>query len=87
MKSSPVAESYELYCFEQGQGEPVVMVHGLVSTHRYMQGVYELLPKNKYHVFAPDLLGMGESPRPKARQNYACQCLKSVKPTNSLSAK
>jgi len=56
---------YKLAVFERGSGKPLVMLHGMISTHRYWNQVIELLPQNKWRVISPDLLGFGDSPKPK----------------------
>jgi len=60
-----MTQSYKLAVFEQGQGEPLVMLHGLISTHRYWNQVIELIDQAKWRVISLDLLGFGDSPKPK----------------------
>ncbi len=55
----------KLAVYEEGRGKPVVLLHGLISTHRYWNDVAALLDLNKYTVIRPDLLGFGVSPKPK----------------------
>ena len=45
-------------------GVPIVLLHGQISTHRYMQQVSAKLAPF-YDIYAPDLLGFGDSPKPK----------------------
>lgn len=61
-------KTYELAVFEQDQGQPVVLLHGLISTHRYWRQVIAHLNTKKWHIIAPDLLGFGDSPKPKDAQ-------------------
>jgi pimeloyl-ACP methyl ester carboxylesterase len=56
---------YPLKVFCQGQGRSLVLVHGFISTHRYWNQVVEHLGQHKFQVIAPDLLGFGDSPKPK----------------------
>lgn len=58
-------KTYNLTIFEQGQGQSLVLLHGLISTHRYWRQVIELLDTDKWHAITPDLLGFGDSPKPK----------------------
>jgi pimeloyl-ACP methyl ester carboxylesterase len=55
---------YPLATFIEGNGKPVVLLHGQISTHNYMQPLVELLVPHKYEVISLDLLGFGNSPRP-----------------------
>jgi len=48
-----------------GAGEQVVLIHGIAADGGKWSPLIKLLPKNKYRVVAPDLLGFGESPRPE----------------------
>ncbi len=58
------AKAYKLAVFEQGKGRPVILLHGIVSTHRYWQSVAELL-EGERTLIMPDLLGFGDSPKPR----------------------
>jgi len=55
---------YTLHVVERGKGRPVILVHGMMSTHRYWLEVAKLL-EPKRHLWIPDLLGFGESPKPR----------------------
>src|SRR5438105_159291 len=46
-----------------GEGRPLVLVHGLMTSSYSWRYVLEPLAK-RYEVFAPDLLGAGASDRP-----------------------
>jgi pimeloyl-ACP methyl ester carboxylesterase len=54
--------SSRLYVREAGQGEPLVLLHGLASSCRYWQDLRPLA--EDFRVLAPDLLGFGRSPKP-----------------------
>jgi pimeloyl-ACP methyl ester carboxylesterase len=56
--------AYELKVFERGHGRPVILLHGVLSTHRYWDGVADLL-ESKRQILTPDLLGFGVSPKPR----------------------
>lgn len=55
----------KLSIFKQGEGRPVILLHGFISTHRYWNDVVNCLSKEKVQVVVPDLLGFGSSPKPK----------------------
>lgn len=58
-----------LHYVEQGEGPPVVLVHGLgASTFSFRRNIPELA--HQFHVFALDLMGFGYSERP-ARGDYS----------------
>src|SRR6476659_1218429 len=57
------SKAYKIAVFEQGQGEPVVLLHGSISTHRYWTKEIEAL-EGKCKTYAVDLLGFGASPKP-----------------------
>lgn len=72
-RKEKTAQAYKLHVAErgptpdstgQGSGRPVIMLHGIVSTHRYWASVTELLQKER-HLYLPDLLGFGDSPAPR----------------------
>ncbi|MBD2435220.1 alpha/beta fold hydrolase [Nostoc sp. FACHB-110] len=53
-----------LFWSEAGQGIPVLLLHGAWNDSSQWSLVMEKLAKN-FHCFAPDLLGFGESDKPK----------------------
>lgn len=61
--------AYKLHVFERGQGRPVILLHGVLSTHRYWDNVVEIL-EPKRQLLTPDLLGFGVSPKPR-RASYS----------------
>jgi cis-3-alkyl-4-acyloxetan-2-one decarboxylase len=48
----------------QGQGQPVVLLHGIGSSASTWQNVTSRLDGSDYQIIAPDLLGFGQSPKP-----------------------
>jgi len=48
---------------DEGQGDPIVLLHGIGKTGEIWQHVVELL-KDKHRIVAFDLLGFGGSPKP-----------------------
>jgi len=69
MQSSAAREEIELHghrvCFRQaGEGPPLVLIHGITGTWRQWERVFGPLCE-RYTVIAPDLLGHGESAKPR----------------------
>jgi len=65
MKSIPL-----LYTDVQGTGPTVVLLHGFLASSKYWHKVTELVSQN-YKVVAVDLLGFGDSPKPrKGKYDY-----------------
>ena len=60
-----------MYVQEAGQGQPVVLLHGLASSWRYWQPHIERLGQ-RYRLLMPDLLGFGRSPGSPG-QNYTAE--------------
>lgn len=57
------ASGVRLRVTEDGDGEPVVLLHGLFVDHRTWDGVIEALA-GEFRLVAPDLPGSGESEKP-----------------------
>ena len=55
-------EKYNLNCTITGSGPPVVLVHGFAASHYDWVYLQPLLTNEGYQVFAPDLIGHGDSP-------------------------
>jgi pimeloyl-ACP methyl ester carboxylesterase len=49
---------------DAGHGEQVVLLHGIAAKGAKWRPLIEALPKDKYRVVVPDLLGFGDSPKP-----------------------
>lgn len=56
---------YERAFFKMGEGPPLLLIHGLGSHHRTWLPAISWLAE-RYTVIAPDLLGHGESAKPRA---------------------
>lgn len=55
----------ELFVREAGQGPPLLLLHGLASSSRYWEPHFATVGRS-YRAIAPDLLGFGRSPKPRA---------------------
>jgi pimeloyl-ACP methyl ester carboxylesterase len=60
------AGPWRLHYLEAGAGPPLVLVHGLSSSAMQDWGRLVAPLSRRFHVFAPDLPGFGESERPAA---------------------
>ncbi|MFO0677568.1 MAG: alpha/beta fold hydrolase [Polyangiaceae bacterium] len=60
----------EMFWAEEGEGRPLVLLHGLGDSHRTWEPVVRRLSK-KYRVLMPDLPGHGLSARPNATYSLA----------------
>lgn len=60
-----VANGTEVYWAELGEGDPLLLLHGIGDSHRTWRRVAPLLARH-YRVLAPDLPGHGHSGRPDA---------------------
>jgi pimeloyl-ACP methyl ester carboxylesterase len=50
--------------FEQGSGAPLLLIHGLSGRGEDFAGLMPKFAAQGFHVYAPDLLGYGESDKP-----------------------
>jgi pimeloyl-ACP methyl ester carboxylesterase len=55
---------YEAESTVPGGGIPLVLVHGLADSDESWAPMLERLKRSGFHVYAPDLLGYGRSPKP-----------------------
>jgi non-heme chloroperoxidase len=60
----------ELYYVEQGQGKPVVLIHGWPLSHRMWESQITALAEAGYRAIAYDRRGFGQSGRPTAGYDY-----------------
>jgi non-heme chloroperoxidase len=60
----------ELYYYEQGQGRPVVLIHGWPLSHRMWESQITALSEAGYRVIAYDRRGFGQSGRPTGGYDY-----------------
>jgi pimeloyl-ACP methyl ester carboxylesterase len=52
---------------EQGQGTPIIMIHGIAASLHDWDDLVPELTQNGYASYALDLLGHGDSPKPASR--------------------
>jgi pimeloyl-ACP methyl ester carboxylesterase len=74
------AKGVKLHYVVEGEGEPVVLIHGLYASARInwqMPGIVSLLSK-KYRVIALDLPGHGESDKPADDEAYGLELVEDV---------
>jgi non-heme chloroperoxidase len=64
------ANPTELYYYEQGQGKPMVLIHGWPLSHRMWESQITALAEAGYRVIAYDRRGFGQSGRPTAGYDY-----------------
>ena len=60
---------YLLHSTISGSGETIVMLHGYLSSSQYFKHIRTRLEKD-HRVIALDLLGFGQSPKPKVQYTY-----------------
>jgi len=55
-------KDFRMHYVERGGGsEPIIFVHGFISSYRWWRPTIERLPENIYHAYVIDLRGAGES--------------------------
>jgi pimeloyl-ACP methyl ester carboxylesterase len=57
----------------EGNGPPVIMLHGWASSLREWEEIVPEFVTAGFRVYAPDLFGHGDSPRPADPRLYYCQ--------------
>jgi pimeloyl-ACP methyl ester carboxylesterase len=63
---------YRLHSVVSGQGPPIVLLHGFLSSSHYFKTMQPLLARTNT-VISLDLLGSGISPKPHVNHNYDTQ--------------
>ena len=53
-----------MVAIDQGQGESIVLLHGIASSGDAWKPLARQMEGGPYRLFAPDLLGFGQSPKP-----------------------
>ena len=70
MKSAMLEDSLNLasaYSIQQGEGSPVILIHGAAASVHDWDDLIPELTKNNHTSYALDLLGHGGSPKPNSR--------------------
>lgn len=49
---------------DKGQGQPLVLLHGLGNNHKSWTYLLRAIDYSRFHVIVPDLLGFGDAPKP-----------------------
>jgi len=47
-----------------GSGQPIVLLHGILQSHKYWDKVVKHIPKEEFHITRPDIIGFGSSNKP-----------------------
>ncbi|QJE00193.1 alpha/beta hydrolase [Massilia forsythiae] len=63
-------DATDLYYYEQGQGQPVVLIHGWPLSHRMWESQITALSEAGYRVIAYDRRGFGDSSHPTGGYDY-----------------
>src|SRR5262245_52074341 len=64
-------DGVELAVLDEGDGPPVLLLHGFPDSSRLWRNQVPALVRAGYRAIAPDLRGFGESDRPEAAEDYA----------------
>lgn len=59
----------------EGEGEPVMLLHGFPDSNYVWRDVIPLLVKAGYKVIAPDQRGFGQSDAPEGKENYEMELI------------
>jgi pimeloyl-ACP methyl ester carboxylesterase len=68
-------DGVELHTIDEGQGDPVLLLHGFPDSSRLWRHQIPALVAAGYRVLAPDQRGFGDSDKPPAVEQYQIQCL------------
>ena len=66
-RGAPYDVPSQVHYVEQGQGTPVILIHGLAASLHDWDELLPDLAAAGYHGYALDLLGHGDSPKPDSR--------------------
>jgi pimeloyl-ACP methyl ester carboxylesterase len=70
MMPTITANGLQFFVVDEGQGEPVVLLHGFPDTSALWRHQIPALAAGGYRVLAPDLRGRGRSDRPERVEDY-----------------
>ena len=71
-------EPQEIHYLVEGQGPPVILIHGLAASCYDWAAMLPTLATAGYRAYAPDLTGHGESPKPEALEAYRAESVYNV---------
>jgi pimeloyl-ACP methyl ester carboxylesterase len=63
----------EIHYLVEGQGPPVILIHGLAASSSDWAAMLPALASAGYRAYAPDLIGHGESLKPESIANYQAE--------------
>jgi len=63
-------EKNDINYLVEGQGPPVILIHGLAASCYDWAATLPALASAGYRAYAPDLIGHGESPKPESADSY-----------------
>src|SRR5262245_51639717 len=69
-KNMMLENNHKVNYVTQGEGSPIVMVHGLAASLHDWDDLFPELSANGYAGYAPDLMGHGESEKPLHHEMY-----------------
>lgn len=61
---------FHLHYLKEGDGDPVILVHGMAASNRQWQLLLGEIAQNGWRAYAPDLPGHGDSPKAEAVSQY-----------------
>jgi haloalkane dehalogenase len=67
------AGDYAMHVLEAGEGPPVLMLHGNPTWGFLYRKVFAELAGDRFHLVAPDLVGLGYSDRPRASREHTLE--------------
>ena len=72
MPNTTAKQTIDLYTRDEGEGNPLVLLHGFTGSGESMSQIAESLP---VRVLSPDLVGHGLSPAPEALEYYRIEAM------------
>jgi pimeloyl-ACP methyl ester carboxylesterase len=63
----------EIHYLVEGQGPPVILIHGLAASSYDWAAMLPALASAGYRAYAPDLIGHGESLKPESTASYQAE--------------
>ena len=66
-------DGFRLHALHTGEGDPVVLLHGLSGSHRWWRYTVPAL-RERHRVHLPEMVGFGGSREPQAHGSHPCRC-------------